>query len=325
MRRTIIGWILAVAGGVMLGWLLDHAAHAQGAAGTGQTADVVVLRPGPPGETPAQGANAGAQSFEVASVKQNKSGEGFVAFRIQPGGRFTATNVPLRELIRAAYQVQNFQIVGAPRWGESERFDIVAKAENDFPQGPPTGAPGPLQYMLQSLLAERFKLKAHRETREMPVYELVMARSDGRTGPKLVPSSTDCAAVAAARRGGGPPGPPALAPGQRMQCGMRIGPGTISAGGMSLAMFANGIAPMVGRVILDRTGLTGNFDIDLEWTPDRMPQGGPPPGGPDLPPIDPNGPSIFTAVQEQLGLRLESTRGPVDVLVVDSVEPPTPD
>jgi len=267
-----------------------------------------------------------ATSFEVASVKPNTSGERFVRLQIQPGGRFNAVNVPLREIIRAAYQVQNFQILNLPRWGESDRFDIVAKAESDFPQGPPTGSPGPLQFMLQSLLADRFQLKAHQETQELPIYALVLSRGDGRLGERLVPSTTDCSGRGARR--GGPP--PPLVPGQRPGCGMRIGPGTISAGGMSLALFANGIAPMVGRVVVDRTGLTGTFDIDLEWTPDQVPQGGPagaggPLGGADLPPVDPNGPSIFTAVQEQLGLKLDSARGPVDVLVVDSVSPPTPD
>jgi uncharacterized protein (TIGR03435 family) len=261
--------------------------------------------------------------FEVASVRPNKSGDGMVRLGIEPGGRFTATNVPLRLLIRNAYQVQDFQLVDAPDWIRSERFDIVAKAEADVPPGPIGGPPGPMQLMLQSLLAERFKLVLHTEQRELPIYALVLARSDGRLGSQLRTSTIDCLEVMKAARGRG--GPPPLAPGERPMCGMRIGPGQLGGGGIPLDAFSGLLSQFVQRVVVDRTGLAGNFDIDLSWTPDQLPQGGPPPGAPPLPPIDPNGPSIFTAVQEQLGLKLESTRGPVDVLVIDGVARPTPD
>jgi uncharacterized protein (TIGR03435 family) len=262
-------------------------------------------------------------AFEVASVKPNNSGENFIRFGMQPGGRFTAANAPLREIIRFAYALQNFQIVEAPGWSASERFDINAKAEGDVPPGQP-GTIGPVQLMMQSLLAERFALKARRESREMPRYDLVLARADGRLGPGLKPSTTDCQAIfAAARRGGGPPAPPG--PGEPIQCGFRIGPGRMQAGAFPLSQLAGALAPQVQRFVIDRTGLTGNFDLDMTFTPDQMPQGAPPPGAPALPPIDPNGPSIFTALQEQLGLRLESVRGPVDVLVIESVNRPTPD
>jgi uncharacterized protein (TIGR03435 family) len=264
-------------------------------------------------------------SFEVASVKPNKSGDGRVAIGLQPGGRFTATNVPLRELIRFAYQVQPFQIVGGPGWLNSDRFDINAKAEGDVAAAPfgAGGPPGPLQLMMRSLLAERFKLVAHTEMRDMPIYNLVVARPDGRLGDKIQPSTLDCVALnAAARRGGGPP-PAGL--GQRPQCGIRLGPGSMAAGGVNLNTFANAISPLLQRVVTNKTGLTGNFEFDLQWTPDQLPQGPPPAGAPPLPPVDPNGPTIFTALQEQLGLKLESARGPVEVLVIDSAEPPTPD
>ena len=262
-------------------------------------------------------------TFEVASVKPNKSGENFIRFQNQPGGRFNINNAPLREIIRFAYQLQNFQIVGAPDWIASDRFDVVAKAEGDIPPTPP-GSVGPMQIMVRNLLAERFGLKVRNESREMPRYDLVLARPDGRLGPQLSQSTTDCQAIfAAARRGGGPP--PLPAPGERPQCGMRIGPGVLAAGAFPLSQLATALSPMVQRVVIDRTGLTGNFDAELKWTPDQLPQGPAPPGAPPLPPIDPNGPSIFTALQEQLGLKLESTRGPVDVLVIDSVSQPTPD
>ena len=141
--------------------------------------------------------------FEVASVKPNKSGEGFIRFGLQPGGRFTAQNVPARELIRFAYNVQPFQIEGGPNWLNSDRFDVTAKAEGELPPTGP-GQSGPVQQMMQSLLADRFKLKVHRETKEMPVYALVLARSDGRLGKQIEPSTVDCAAQRG--RGAGPGG-----------------------------------------------------------------------------------------------------------------------
>ena len=267
-------------------------------------------------------------SFEVASIKLNTSGDGRVMMQNQPG-RFIATNIPVRLLIRNAYQLQDFQISGGPDWLNSERYDINAKIEAPA-DGTPPGAPllpgqGPnrLQLMIRSLLIERFKLAAHNETKDQPIYALVLVRSDGRLGPELKKSDTDCAAQFAANRGGGPgrglppPGPPA--PGQPMPCGIRIGPGNISVGGSTLAQFANSIGMFVGRIVQDKTGLTGPYDFSLTWTPDQMPQR--PPGAPELP-IDPNGPSIFTAVQEQLGLKLESQRGPVEMLVIERIEKP---
>jgi uncharacterized protein (TIGR03435 family) len=268
-----------------------------------------------------QAASASSPKFEVASVKTNKSGDGRIMIANQPGGRFTATNVPLRLLIRNAYQLQDFQIVGAPDWITSEHFDIAAKAEGDIPPSPPGGPPGPMQLMMQALLAERFKLVVHRDTRELQTYALVLARSDRKLGAQLRASAVDCAAMMRGRNGAPPPGPPPV--NERPQCGMRIGPGQMSGGGLPMSQFATVLAPLVQRFVVDRTGLTGNYDIDLTFTPDQMPQGTPPPGAPPLPPIDPNGPSIFTAIQEQLGLKLDAQRGPVSVLVIDGVERPT--
>jgi bla regulator protein blaR1 len=269
----------------------------------------------------AQGQTSPAPAFEVASVKPNKSGEGFIRFGMQPGGRFTASNVPLRELIRFAYALQDFQILDAPGWIASDRFDVIAKAEGNIPPSQP-GTVGPLQRMVQSLLAERFQLKARLDMREMPRYDMVLARSDGKLGPQLKPSTTDCQALfAAARRGGAPPAPPG--PGERLQCGFRIGPGLMQMGASPLSQLANALSPMVQRVVIDRTGLPGNFDLEMTFILDQLPKGPPTAGAPPLPPIDPDGASIFTALQEQLGLKLEPTRGPVDVLVIDSVEHPT--
>jgi len=265
-------------------------------------------------------------TFEVASIKLNNSGDGRVAIQNQPG-RFIATNVTLRMLIRNAYQLQDFQISGGPSWIGSDHFDVVAKMDNGDVKDPfsaerqdPT-RPTRLQLMIRALLAERFQLAAHTETKELPVYALVLARSDGRLGPELRRSDTDCAALVASARGRGGV-PPPQSSGGNLQCGIRVGPGTMSIGGASLSQLANSLSMFTGRVVLDRTGLTGTFDANLTWTPDQMPQR--PPGAPELP-IDPNGPSLFTAVREQLGLKLDSQKGPVEILVIDRAEHPTQD
>jgi uncharacterized protein (TIGR03435 family) len=261
--------------------------------------------------------------FEVASVKPNKSGEARVQIGMQPGGRFTAVNVPLRVLIRNAYQAQDFQLVGAPDWTGDERFDITARAEGDVAPVP-IGTVGPFQIMLRNLLADRFKLVVRQESREMPIYALVVARSDKRLGPQLQRSTVDCQALAAARGRGGAP-PPAPQQGERPMCGMRIGPGMLTAGGVSVRQLASSLGQFVQRVVVDRTGLDGNYDMDLKWTPDQMPQGAPAAAKPAEPIGDPNNPSLFTALQEQLGLKLEGQRGPVEVIVVQTVDRPIPD
>src|SRR5262245_34631014 len=171
-----------------------------------------VLGPSVGAQTPSN------QAFEVASVRPNKTGDGRVMLGLQPGGRFNASNVPLRMLIRQAFNVQEFQIVGGPDWLTSDRFDVVAKApEGEFNADI-------MRPMLQSLLVERFKLAFHRESRDMPIYALMKARSDGKLGPGLSASAVECAAVMRGRRGGGPPPAPPQ-PGQKPECGFMIGPG----------------------------------------------------------------------------------------------------
>jgi uncharacterized protein (TIGR03435 family) len=273
-------------------------------------------------------------AFEVASVKPNKANDGRIGIGLQPCGRFNATNVTLKMLIGMAYgtpqPLPDAQLIGGPKWIDSDRFDVVAKAAGD-PQFGPNGPPAQMYPMIRTLLADRFKLAVHHETRELPIYALMLARSDGRLGAQMKPAAVDCAALRGARGNAPPPIPPA--PGERLACGIRMSPGNLTAGGTTMAQLATVLARFVDRVIVDRTALTANFDIDLTWTPDRLPQGGPglqggPGGAPPAPPvaaIDPNGPSIFTAVQEQLGLKLESTKGPVDVVVIASAEHPMED
>jgi uncharacterized protein (TIGR03435 family) len=226
-------------------------------------------------------------------------------------------NVPLRMLIRSAYQVQDEQIVDAPNWINTEHFDVIAKAAIEIPR-PTAGNPGPLPSMMRSLLIERFRLAVHRETREFPAYALQLARRDGKLGPQLHPSTVDCAAIAAAR--GGSAGPPPSGT-DRPQCGIRAAGGQMIAGGLPLSQLASLLSSMVQRVVIDKTGLMRNFDFELKWTPDRTTSGTPVSAAPS----DPDAPSIFAALQEQLGLKLESATNPVEVLVVDHVERPTPD
>lgn len=282
-------------------------------------------------------APADAPSFEVASVKPNKANDGLVLIGVQ-GDRFTANGASLRMLIQQAYQIQTDQLVGGPGWLNSERFDIVAKVGTHTPDqaaGPPAGA-AQVQLMIRTLLADRFKLTMHTETRNEPVYALVMTRSDGRLGPQLHKVEVDCAAIEAqARRGG--ENPPAAGPAtvQRRGCGTSVGPGAIIAFGQTMAQLATAMSRLsntgasLNRPVIDRTALSGTFDADLRFTPDQVPQR--PAGAPDQPfqvngvAIDPNGPSLFTALQEQLGLKLEPTKGPVEVLVIDRAERPTED
>ena len=249
--------------------------------------------------------------FEVASVKPNKTGDPNSSLGLQPGGRIVATNVALRLLIRNLYNVQADQIVGGPSWIENERFDIEAKADREYP--PQADAPAPeLLAMMRNLLTDRFKLVVHREQREMPVYVLVTARADKILGPRMRPVDVDCAAevaraMAAPREGAPPPSDPKKMP----LCGMRTRPGNVMARGTTLQQLTRNLSQFLGRAVVDRTGLNGTFDLDLEWSPEQT--------------ADAAGPSIFTAVQEQLNLKLDSQRIPVDVLVIDRVERPAPD
>ena len=250
---------------------------------------------------------ANSPAFDVASVKPTKSGVP-LPFIMSPG-RFTM-RAPVRVLIQNAYQLlQDARLVGGPSWLSSDRFDIVATMAGNPP-------PEQMPLMLRSLLADRFKLVVHTETRELPIYALVLAGKDGTLGARIRPAAFDC--VAARGRGNWALPPPESS--GRMPCTIRFRPGNLMAGGTSLAQLADHLAPFVNRVVMDQTGLEGNFDFDLEWTLDQW--------KPDVPQqseIMPNGPSLFTALQEQLGLKLEPARGAVDVLVIDSVSRPTPD
>ena len=254
--------------------------------------------------------------FEVASVKQNTSDIKKVGLQTLPGGRFMAENMTLRALVQFAYGVQPQQVTGGAGWLDLDRFDIVAKAETNVADqfnADKRGEASPLQLMLRSLLAERFKLEVHTEGRQFPIFALVVAR-EGKLGSQLTPSHADCSSAA--------PRADAAA------CGIRMGngPGTLVAVGVTMRQLAGSLTPWAGRLVVDLTELPGHYDLTLNWTPDQMPEGlsrKVAAGG--LPPPDLNGASIYTAVREQLGLKLDSRRGPVDVIVIDRADRPAPD
>jgi uncharacterized protein (TIGR03435 family) len=288
-------------------------------------------------QAPAAPPTSSTLRFEVASIKRNTSGDQFISVSFSPT-RPTFTNMPVRQLIVRAYGVQQYQVQGGPSWITSDRFDISAKTADE------SATPDQLNPMLQSLLADRFKLKVHRETRQSDVYHLVKARPDGKLGDGIKPAAIDCSAAMGRGRPGGPGGPgggvgsvavpppggrgagPAPGPGGPMAgCMLMMTPGRFQLGGQPLSAFTSALANQLGRPVIDQTGLAGLYDLTLSYMPDSGGRGLPPPGAPDLPPIDPNAPSLPTALQEQLGLKLEAAKGPVDMIVIDSIEPPTED
>jgi uncharacterized protein (TIGR03435 family) len=228
------------------------------------------------------------QSFAVAAIKESHSGERTMLFDPRRGGAFTAANCSLGLLIQYAYDVMQFQISGAPGWVQSDRYDISAKAEGDSQVSEIRG-------MLQRLLEDRFQLKYHWETKEAAAYHLVVSKAGKlrESGPGDCPPSAD--------------GP----------CGtLRNSPGNTKGYKLTSGELAGSLSFFVGRPVLDKTGLTGKYDIELQWTPERVQLQSPAPS-------EESSPSIFTALQEQLGLKLESAKGPMKTLVIDHVERPS--
>jgi uncharacterized protein (TIGR03435 family) len=229
-----------------------------------------------------------AQAFEVASVKPSQPGTRGGKLNTEPG-RLTITNIPLRTCIKAAYHLQDYQLIGGPGWSEGERYDIVATAES------PVGD-DQLMIMLRRLLEERFKLAVHRETKEMPGYALVI----GKSGSKL-------------REG-------ALAG----KGWIRNGVGSMNGEEVSMTQLAESLSGRLRQPVMDQTGIKGVFYLKLEWAPDptlaRNPE-----EAKESPAAESSasGASIFTALQEQLGLRLEGRKVPAEILVIDRVEKPS--
>lgn len=255
----------------------------------------------------AQAPAAPPTRFEAASIKANRSGDTRIAFDLPPGG-LKATNVPLRFVIRQAYRLPESRIVGGPSWLDTDRFDIVARTAA-------ASTPDDIRAMLRVLLADRFALAARSESRDMPIYALMRARAGSALGPNLRPSATNCA-----------DGAPRMANG-RVQCGILLSQGptgaSLRAGGAAFVDFVRLLADFLNRPLVDRTELSGPFDAELQFSADRsaLPGQGAP-GGLATAPGGTEVPTVFTAVQEQLGLRLEATRAIVDILVVDAVTRP---
>jgi uncharacterized protein (TIGR03435 family) len=327
-----VGWRIeqAVTAGAFTQKSIAFTARLVGAAffvGTLWVIDVDASRPRPV-STPTHPAAAfdlqvasSGPTFEVASIKPNNSGDVIVRLIPQPGGRLTGTNVTAAHLLRFAYDLPWFQDVGGPGWVTSDRFDIAAKAEGD----PPTDQK---RVMLRRLLTERFKLSAHIERRNLPVYSLTTARKDRRLGAQLRRSTATCGGVEPANVGAFGPAPPegppscgffGFAPGTQFSAG-RVG---LAFRGLTMAELAKWLVPVLRRNVNDQTSLAGYFDADFDIVAE-MPVPPPPPGMPN-PFADAAPLSIFTVFPEQLGLKLESTTGPVDVLVIDGIERPTPD
>jgi len=236
-------------------------------------------------------AQPASPAFDVATIKPNRSGEQGGTSRFA-GSSYIGTNVALKRVIGLAYSpIQEF--VGGPGWIDSERYDITAKAE-----GNPSREQ--LQLMMRSLLADRFKLVVRKETRELPAYALAIARNDGKLGPSLRRSTTECSTSDQGKTPGRAQG---KAPGGGC---FRLGDGSLTGRGATMERLAAELN-VVGRLVVDRTGLTGIFDMDVQWTPDE--QG--------------TNADLFTALREQLGLELKATRAPVEVIVIDSAQRPS--
>jgi uncharacterized protein (TIGR03435 family) len=215
--------------------------------------------------------------FDVATVKptplENTGDAQPSIVMFMAGGSFRRTNSTLRTLVRTAYNIQEFQVVGGPRWGDSNRYDIEAKAGRDATRDE-------MLHMLQSLLAERFKLRLHREMKQGPTYELVTVKSGSKL--KTAPESTSA--------------------------NVRIGQ---YAGNRTTAQLAAYLAGILGRPVVNRSGLDGIFDMNLQFPEPYTGFG------------DPNGPSVFTALQEQMGLRLQNATGEIETYVIDDAQLPS--
>jgi uncharacterized protein (TIGR03435 family) len=268
----------------------------------------------------AQSTSPAEPSFEVSSVKRDTSDSNPIRLGGPDVSRFTATNVTAKTLIDFAYDLHDFNLSGGPSWIDSEKFDVDGKVEDLLAEHlrslPQDQQQGEIRRMLQSLLADRFKLAIHHETKELPIFALVIAKG----GSKLRAVAPSDPQSSAPFPDFPKPGAPALAPGQLMISVFTGGNASIAGKSVTVPKLAKILEVQFGRHVDDRTGLQGSYDVMLRYTMDAS-LGGFKYVGPE----DPSGgTSIFTAIQEQLGLKLESAKGPVDTIVIDHIEEPTP-
>lgn len=259
-----------------------------------------------------------APAFDVASIKPNVSTVN-AAIQLTSNVRFTATNASLRALILRAYGLHDSQLIGAPEWIAAERFDVDARVELV-----PAGGPNALLPLVRSLLTERFRLKTHDELRELPAYVLTFARGDRRLGAQIRPTQGDCSGAsqltqaeirAQARDGWAPCGMSFMTTFvDSADVALKV---RIRRSAITLAQFATALQANVDRPVVDRTGLQGQFDIEYSFAQQPAANA---PGGQDN-----NQPMLLVALEEQLGLKLESRRTEVPMVVIDSVDRPAPD
>lgn len=243
-----------------------------------------------------------APTFDVASIRENTSHDQHThnsIYNLWSNSKFTATNLPLKMLLQFSFDVPESRILGMPAWTDSITYDIEARSDASVDEQmgklPPGQAKQQKLAMLQSLLADRFKLVTHNDTREMPIFNLVVAKE----GAKFKPSDADGTTISY-NSGSGV---------QRIH---------VQGSDNTIELLARELSQAAGRIVIDKTGIDGRYDLTVRWTPDNAP----PPmlnGAPDPDPP----PDIFTAIQEQLGLKLEPAKGPVPVLVVDHIEMPS--
>jgi len=244
--------------------------------------------------------------FEAASLKPASPDERATLIAMPTGGRLEIVNMTLKAMIENAYGIQPFQISGGPSWMDADHYNISAKAEVAVKREE-------VLLRLQSLLADRFKVVVRREVKQLPVYALVMARKDGKPGPGLTES----------KKGGCVEPDPAnpFAVDQMRLCGnFALGPDGVTLVSAPIATLTPLLSRVLGRTVLDKTGLTKNFDISIEWTPDQAIAMRPPPDGR---PSDSAGGSIFTVFREQLGLAFQAQKGPVEIFEIERAEKPT--
>jgi uncharacterized protein (TIGR03435 family) len=250
-------------------------------------------------QSESQDANVKLPDFDVVSVKQNKREDGMMRWMSTADG-ISITNLSIPNLVAFAYNVKEYLISGGPSWMKSTSFDVDAKvAAPDVATFKKLSA-AQRRLMLQKLLAERFHLVVHLETKTLPVYDLLLASG----GSKLKPAAPD------------PPSPPDADPADppKPRGMLRMGPGMLELEDMPLSSFVEQLSYSVNRTVINKTGLTGKYDLNLKWTPDDQ--------EPTDSSSDNQAPHLFTAIQEQLGLKLEPSKGPVDTLVIDHVEMP---
>jgi len=258
--------------------------------------------------------------FEVASIKPTRSDEGPRGISFSPSGRFAWNKMTVKQLIPSAYAGLDFkQIAGGPGWIDTVRYDIAATSSDALLDIAPDGSPRGLFARLRTLLEDRFGLKTHIERRQVAVYALQPA-TNRVLGARLQSTDTDCGAVVRQMATGRRPEPGSA---QLPSCALQVAPGRLRGRAIAMPQVASALSTLTDRPVIDRTELTGHYDLELAWTPDSPGAASGTANGAASAATD--APSIFTAVREQLGLRLEPTRAEVPVLVIDDAHPPTLD